>query len=224
VNLRSEEAKMLIEGPGNLQIEDFRPPAGGSTGDAKLRGSDLFGVDKETGPSKTLIEWQDRMWYDYPIAQSRFEGQVQLKHFSGAQLEKLFELNSQSPLPPGRSTFLRCDLLTVDFTDRQLRPAKDSLRPLTPSRGRLSAAHLRQFQASGSVVLQDEVEGLSVTADSVVFERPRQLLAISGSKLREAVIITQKKGKLPNQVATERLFYNFATGQLELVQTTVKGQ
>jgi len=90
--------------------------------------------------------------------------------------------------------------------------------------GRLSSDRLRQFQASGSVILQDQVEGLSVTADSVIYERPRQILAISGTKQRKATIITQKPGKLPNQVTTERLFYNLATGKLELVQTTVKGQ
>jgi hypothetical protein len=39
-----------------------------------------------------------------------------------------------------------------------------------------------------------------------------------------AHIVTQKPGKLPNQVTTERLFYNLATRKLELVQTTVKGQ
>ena len=54
--------------------------------------------------------------------------------------------------------------------------------------------------------------------------RPRQILAISGTKQRKAHIVTQKPGKLPNQVTTERLFYNLATGKLELVQTTVKGQ
>lgn len=232
VNLRSPESKMLIEGLGNLQLEDFRPPpsqgqslAGMPTqsppsGRAVSRSSDLFGVDKDTGPSKTLIEWRERMWYDFSMAQTRFEGEVRLKHFSGAELEKLFEMASSSNMPAGRSTFLSCDVLTVDFAERDARARDGSGRP----RGRLSSDHLRQFHASGGVVLQDQVEGLSVTADTVVFEKPRQLLAISGTKQRKATIITQKPGKLPNQVATERLFYNFATGKLELVQTTVKGQ
>ena len=220
VNLRSEVSKMLIEGPGTLQLEDFRPdsPSRDST---PRTGSDLFALDKDTGPSKTLIEWRERMWYDFSIAQTRFEGRVQLKHFSGAALSRLFEGSGDGAnQSPGRSTFLTSDVLTVDFLDRDSR-AKDASGKRM---GRLSSDRLRQFQASGSVVLQDQVEGLSVTADSVIYERPRQILAISGSRQRKAQIITQKPGRLPNQVATERLFYNLATGKLELVQTTVKGQ
>ncbi len=221
VNLRSDVSKMLIEGPGTLQLEDFRPDS--SSRDSTQRtGSDLFGMDKDSGPSKTLIEWRERMWYDFSIAQTRFEGRVQLKHFSGAELQRLFQTASggAAALPPGRSTFLTCDVLTVDFLDRAA-PRED---PSGTRMGRLSSDRLRQFQAAGSVILQDQVEGLSVTADSVIYERPRQILAISGTKQRKAHIVTQKPGKLPNQVTTERLFYNLATGKLELVQTTVKGQ
>jgi hypothetical protein len=147
---------------------------------------------------------------------------VQLKHFSGTELQRLFQAasNGATALPKGRSTFLTCNVLTVDFLDRDAR-AKDASGKRM---GRLSSDRLRQFQAAGSVVLQDQVEGLSVTADSVIYERPRQILAISGTKQRKAHIVTQKPGKLPNQVSTERLFYNLATGKLELVRTTVKGQ
>ena len=228
VNLRSDVTKMLIEGPGTLQLEDFRP--GSSSRDStQAKGSDLFGMDQDSGPSKTLIEWRERMWYDFSIAQTRFEGRVQLKHFSGAELQRLFEAstNTGATIPPGRSTFLTCDVLTVDFLDRNAwsEPALTRQGDSSGKRmGRLSSDRLRQFQAAGSVILQDQVEGLFVTADSIIYERPRQILAISGSKQRKAHIVTQKPGKLPNQVTTERLFYNLATGKLELVQTTVKGQ
>lgn len=221
VNLRSDVSKMLIEGPGTLQLEDFRPDSS-SRDSTQAKGSDLFGIDKDSGPSKTLIEWRERMWYDFSIAQTRFEGGVRLKHFSGAELERLFQSAGARAAahPPGRSTFLTCDVLTVDFLDR----AAQREDPLGARMGRLSSDRLRQFQAAGSVVLQDQVEGLSVTADSIIYERPRQILAIAGTKQRKAHIVTQKPGKLPNQVTTERLFYNLATGKLELVQANVKGQ
>lgn len=221
VNLRSDVSRMLIEGEGTLQLEDFRPNSTSSEL-TQRSGSDLFGMDQDSGPSKTLIEWRDRMWYDFSIAQTQFEGRVHLKHFSGAELERLFQ-SAGAPAAvhsPGRSTFLTCDVLTVDFLDREARARDSSDRRM----GRLSSDRLRQFHAAGSVILQDQVEGLSVTADSVIYERARQLLAIAGTKQRKAHIETQKPGKLPNQVTTERLFYNLATGKLELVQTTVKGQ
>ncbi len=221
VNLRSEVSKMLIEGAGTLQLEDFRP--GTSSGSLTPRtGSDFFGMDRDSGPSKTLIEWRDRMWYDFSIAQTQFEGNVRLKHFSGEALQRIFQgpEESNAKLPQGRSTFLTCDLLTVDFLEREARGRNDSDKRM----GRLSSERLRQFHAAGTVVLQDQVEGLSVTAESVIYEQPRQILAISGTKQRKAHIVTQKPGKLPNQVTTESLFYNLATGNLELVQTTVRGQ
>ncbi len=155
-----------------------------------------------------------------PIAEGQVAGDPEARPLAAAGEDLEEQLGVGANQPPGRSTFLTSDVLTVDFLDRDSR-AKDASGQRM---GRLSSDRLRQFQASGSVVLQDQVEGLSVTADSVVYERPRQILAISGSKQRKAQIITQKPGRLPNQVATERLFYNLATGKLELVQISVKGQ
>lgn len=218
VNLRPESSRMLIEGAGNLQLEDFRPTVAKTQ--AAPKPSDLFQVGDNSGASKTLIEWRDRMWYDFSIAQTRFEGKVRLKHLSGAELERLFEMTSTSPLPAGRATFLNCDVLTVDFVSREGRVADTRGRRTA----RLSGDGLRQFAASGNVSLQDQVEGITIAADNIVYERPRQLLAISGSKQRKAQITVRKPGKMPNQVATERLFYNLATGQLELIETTIKGQ
>jgi hypothetical protein len=218
VNLRPESSRMLIEGAGNLQLEDFRPVAANTQ--ASPKPSDLFQVGGSSGASKTLIEWRDRMWYDFSIAQTRFEGKVRLKHLSGAELEKLFEMTSSTPLPAGRATFLNCDVLTVDFINREGRVADARGRRAA----RLSGDGLRQFAAGGNVSLQDQVEGLTIAADSVVYERPRQLLAISGTKQRKAQITVRKPGKMPNNVATERFFYNLATGQIELIETTIRGQ
>ncbi len=219
VNLRSEVSKMLIESPGTLQLEDFRPDSS-SRDSTQKQGSDLFAVNQDSGPSKTLIEWRDRMWYDFAAAQTQFEGHVQLKHFSGAALERLFEMPKApgAKVDEGRSTFLTSDVLSVNFLERDAR-AKDTSKNRM---GRLSSDRLRQFQASGSVVLQDQVKGLSVTADRIVYERPQQVLAIFGSRDRKAHIIKQEPGRLPHQVSTERLVYNLTTGKMELVRTSVK--
>lgn len=217
VNLRPESSRMLIEGAGTLQLEDFRPATVNSQAS---KPSDLFQVGETTGASKTLIEWRDRMWYDFSIAQTRFEGKVRLKHLSGAELEKLFDLSATSPLPAGRATFLNSDVLTVDFVNREGRAAEAKGRRAS----RLSGDGLRQFAASGAVSLQDQVEGLTINADNVVYERPRQLLGIFGGKQRKAQITVRKPGKMPNHVSTERFFYNLATGQIELFDTNIKGQ
>ena len=224
VHLRSELSKMLIEGPGNLQLEDFRPAtpkAGTATASAVRPGADLFSADTDAGPSKTLVQWRERMWYDFSIDQTLFEGGVQLTHLSGAELEKVFGAaeGGTSSKVPGRRTFLSCDTLTVDFLDRTTEPKRD----VDQRMGRLSSDRLRQFRAFGTVVLREEVERVSLTAGEIVYERPRKILLIHGTKQRKAQIVKQSPGRLPDQVSGERLFYNLATGQIEVVQASVKG-
>lgn len=227
VNLRPDVLKMVIEGPGNLLLEDNRPPVRDSNPVPADKLADrawggLFGVDEDAGPSNTLIEWDDLMWYDFSIAQTRFEGNVSLKHFSGAELMRIRQrsLGGSADVPPGRATFLTCDALTLDFLDRDER----SRRPPGRRMGRLSAAQLKQFEAKGSVVLQDQSEGLSVVSERLVYWKDRRLLAIYGTPQRKANIVIQKPGELPNQVSVKHLFYNLATGELEVSKPRLKAR
>ena len=162
------------------------------------------------------------MWYDFSIAQTRFEGNVSLKHFSGAELMRIRQrsLGGSADVPPGRATFLTCDALTLDFLDRDER----SRRPPGRRMGRLSAAQLKQFEAKGAVVLQDQSEGLSVVSERLVYWKDRRLLAIYGTPQRKANIVIQKPGELPNQVSVKHLFYNLATGELEVSKPELKAR
>ncbi len=225
VSLRPGVSKMLIEGAGNLQLEDFRSAGSRPQDDATPSQADLFDIDSGAGPSKTLIEWNDAMWYDFSIDQTRFEGRVRLKHFSGARLARLFGETSGSTdaaarLAPGRSTFMTCNTLTVDFGETKEQRLRSEGRRL----GRISTGTLRRFQAEGSVVLQDQSEGLTVWSDRIVYERPREILVIFGSPMRKARIVTQKPGRPPNQMTVDRLIYNLATGEAELLGPLATGR
>lgn len=222
LNLRSEVSKMLIEGAGNLQLEDFRAARNSATVPENRKQGDLFGSVEDSGPSKTLIEWKDLMWYDFSIEQTRFEGHVRLKHLSGRQLEKVFGPTSlgTASVPAGRSTFLNCDVLAVDFQEKDRRLRENEARRM----GRLSSERLRQFEAIGAVALQDQTEGLALTADRVTYERARKTLAISGTSHKKAHISTHQPGKIPNQVSVERLFYNLETGEMQLSKTSATGR
>ncbi len=160
------------------------------------------------------------MWYDFSIDQIRFDGDVSLKHFSGAELMRIRggSTPNSTAAPTGRATYLTCGSLTVDFQDRDDRVRK----PRRQRMGRLSADRLRQFQASTSVVLQDDSEGLYLTADRVVYWADRDVLAVDGTRERPVHITTQKPGRLPNQLTVERLFYNLATGETELAKPVLK--
>ncbi|UCE60927.1 MAG: hypothetical protein JSU63_04080 [Phycisphaerales bacterium] len=221
VNLRHDVSKMLIEGGGTLLLEDFRPADQSAQADTYAERG-LFDIEEGSGPSKTLIKWQEFMWYDFSIDQTRFEGGVVLKHFSGIGLQRaLGEISGSAAVAgPGRSTFLSCDVLTADFLSREERSYRSRSRRM----GRLSAAQLGQFQASGSVEIRDETEGLTVSAGRVVYERGRDLLAIYGTPQRRAQIVVQKPGELPKHVQTERMFYDLKQGTIEAKGTGVTGR
>lgn len=208
---------MVIEGPGTLLLEDYRlVDSKSDDGSTMKRTGGLFAIDDNSGPSNTLIEWKDLMWYDFGINQTRFEGKVNLKHFSGLQLSQLRPdlFTGGAELPPGRATYLDCDVLTVDFLDSdELASAQGDRRM-----GGLSADRLEQFQATGSVRLQDEGQGLSLAANRVVYWKDREVLGIYGSAQRRADVAIQRPGQLPNRLSVERLFYNLADGTWELTK------
>lgn len=219
VDLRPEVSKMQIEGPGNLLLEDYRP-ARSPEGAPRSASSGLFAVNEDAGPSNTLIEWEELMWYDFSIEQTRFEGNVSLKYFSGLELERIRgrPAGDSSEAMPGRRTFLTCQTLEADFFDREERSLPHGSRRM----GRLSADRLKQFQAKDTVMLQDQSEGLSLMADRVVYWKDRNVLAVHGSPHRKARIMVQKPGRLPTQVSGERLFYNLSTGYAELIKPELK--
>jgi hypothetical protein len=215
VNLRSNVSKMLIEGPGSLLLEDYRAPTPQERASRTQQGAGLFDVNAGTGPSNTLIEWADMMWYDFSIDQTRFEGDVNLTHFSGAELMRVrggSTLAGAQP-PPGRRTFLACDVLVVDFLQRDQRGSSSQDHRM----GRLGAALLQHFAAEGAVQLEDTGEGISLGAGRVVYERDRRLLAVYGSPSKNAQIILQRPGRLPTQFSAERFFYDVEKDQIEQV-------
>jgi hypothetical protein len=221
VDLRRDVSKMLIEGAGSLLIEDFSEPVtGAATSRPEPKG--LFTMDEESGLSKTLITWKDAMWYDFTIDQVRFEGDADLKYFSGAELAKIADLSrwTTKQLPAGRSTFLSADLLTVDFRGR----ARGERRADEGRMGRLSAQALRQFRAAGRVHLQDYRDTLTLTlrADDVVYEQERDLLAIHGADGRPAHMTSQRPRELPVQSTFLRAFYQISTNELEITKSTVR--
>jgi len=71
-------------------------------------------------------------------------------------------------------------------------------------------------------VLQDITEGLWLSANDLIYERDRRILAVYGSMSRKAKIVKQEKDRLPTQLAVEHLIYNLTTGKPELRAADVK--
>jgi hypothetical protein len=149
---------------------------------------------------------------------------VSLKHFSGTELVRIRGGSTvDGDGGSGRATFMTCNVLTVDFLDPDERLRRAD-RPKATRMGRLSAERLQQFQASGSVVLQDQSEGLSVTADRVVYWKDRNLLGVYGTPYHKAYIVQQKPGRLPTQASVERLFYRLGTQEMELARWALRAR
>lgn len=219
VYLRSEVSKLLMEGAGSLLLEQFEDESKPAASTPEPSG-ELFDVGSDGEPSKTLIEWNNSMVYDFAIDQTRFEGDVSLKHFSGSELRRRFGgvPAESADRASGRAWFLTCQLLTVDFLQRDERQRQ----PLSERMGRLSTSSLRQFSAHDKVQFNDPGEGLQVWSDGLVYEQPRKLLAIQGSASRKARIIKRRPGRLPLQMDEDRLFYNLKTGRLEITNIKVR--
>jgi lipopolysaccharide export system protein LptA len=223
VDLKREISKLIVDGAGSLLIEDFRPSSGVSSDQSQHGG--LFGMDEAVGLSKTLIEWKQAMTYDFSFAQARFEGDVDLRHFSGAELARIADLSrwSRDKLPPGRATFLLAEVLTVDFLDRTARSGSGTQ---SGSMSRLSAQRLEQFIAAGEVTLQDQRPNnhITLTADEIAYEKDRDILAVQRGPDRQAHLISQKPGQLPRDDAFDRAFYQIGAGRLDVARPTLSGQ
>ena len=218
VNLRQEVSKMLIEGPGTLLLEDFRPAAEEQARQARTDPG--FSLDAVAGPSKTLIVWQEFMWYDFSIHQARFQRDVEFKHFSGIGLRRLSsgKADTSPERGEGRATFLDCDALTADFMGGTQEVDTDQTRF-----GRISGARLKRFQASGDVRLIDEIVGFWAVADVLTFERARGFLALEGRRRVPAEIVLQQPGKLPYPAKGTSLSYDIPTGRIEIRGASAHG-
>jgi len=206
VNLRQDVAKMLIEGPGNLVLEDERPAREGAGGSG-IGAEGLFNLKNRSGPSKVVIEWQSSMWYDFSIDQTRFEGDVQLTYFRGTteDLEQARDTGETA----SRSTYLTCDVLTIDFLQSRSRPRRADNRM-----GRISSDRLKQFQASGFVELQDDAEGLWLTCDRLTYEKDRRILIIEGTEREPADIVRVSSDGQPRRVVATRCTYGLKSRKL----------
>ncbi len=214
VNLRSDVSKMLIEGKGALLLEDFRPAQSSEDGSASPGDDVLFSAGND-GPSKTLIEWHELMWYDFSIDQTRFEGDVSLKYFSGSKLAQLFGNPQNAILPQeGRMTNLSCATLTADFLRKGERKKTDKDQRM----GELRVGHLRQFHASGSVKLDDSTEGLYLECKDLTYEQQRKLLLIQGTRRHKALIVRQLPGKRPREGRFEQCIYNLERNEIEVIR------
>lgn len=228
VDLRDDISRMLIEGEGRLLLEDFKSAAPDSSASASSEPL-AFEIGANAGPSKTLITWQRQMWYDFGRRIAQFEGDVDLRYFSGAVLNDIFGPGSSpEETPSSRKTFLTCNTLAVSFEDDGNSEAADAGQI-----GGMSASSIRSFFAQDDVKLNDEsTQGsrrdadmqLIVTAARISFDRSRNLLSAFGTPNRAASFTRRVPGRLPDRSQAQRVHYNTETGKVHATGARFEGR
>jgi len=157
IDLRDEY--LVVEGAGNLQIEDYRSPE--TSRRARSEGSDILGRASVAsldglGPSQTLFTWQNSMSFLNNRNVAVFDHSVEMIHRAGSQMVLSGELAEAMQVDPrilrefGREAGLSCDNLLVGF-DRGVAGEESGPWPLS------GATQLKHFRAAGRVRLEERV-------------------------------------------------------------------
>lgn len=183
---------MIVEHPGRLGIQDYPNPDEVALAGRQSRSGGLFSNLQDDGPSQTLIRWDSGMRYYFAQRVAQFTGgsePVLLRHLSGAHIamnEKLRQelqisedqLSNLRAAGRGRQTDLHCQQLLVEFERSRGRGGSGA--------GQMSLGELRQFQASGNVVLRDPE--WNVTGERLDFVEEAQLISVYGFQGQDAFI------------------------------------
>lgn len=185
--------KKLLTVPvsGTLLIEDYKIPQ--SVARAQDPRAQTFGMSGGNLPSQTYVEWAETFVYDAALSRASFVDDVLLVHRSGGKMTFAgallagYDFNPEDVRGIGRRTQMSCGSLVVEFA-----AAGDTTRPTAGGFGGLSARNLRQFEAAGSVYLEDDE--FTISADRVVKYDQSDLLRIFGFDGTDAEMFSRIAG------------------------------
>ena len=153
------EEQLIVEGSGNLLIEDYRLPTGTDTQARAagrtspfMEGSALPGIEG-IGPSQTLFEWQSSMAFLNKENKATFHNNVVMRHRAGADMVLAGQLRSALQLDDATVRHLRtqtasltCNELVAEF-ERDAASRDSGSSPLS------RATRLKAFWARDQVAL-----------------------------------------------------------------------
>lgn len=179
---------LLIDGPGNLLIEDYRPakPGSGVSRD-ESRGLSPFGKLAGSEPSQTFMAWETSMRYNDADSTAEFLKDVTLQHSTGARMKHAAEFIGQAAAAggEGRDAKLNCQSLNVRFA-RGSRPSGKNA-----GTSPMSGTEVDSFVADGRVYFADS--GISAIANRISYDRSSGALDILGTDSAPAELFDQRK-------------------------------
>ena len=211
---RAEEY-VLVDGRGNLLIEDYRhveSTANDGESSSVVTSTTPFGDPIGNEPSQTYIAWKKAMNYRYTMRVAEFEKDVQLVHRTGSRMklakQVLGEEQYEAAEGKGRESTLNCQDLVVKFSSGK--------GNYSGTEGQLSGRDVEAFNASGGVFFVDSTSryDASVTAIQITYTHEDQYLQILGSDSSPVEIITQRGSRPPNSIKGPRFYWNRETGKI----------
>jgi len=198
IRIDLEEQQFLIEGQGNLLVEDYRLPKAGRGAGREgpqerrtvLAPSSLPGAES-VGPSQTLFTWANSFTFLNRKFIAVLDNQVVMRHAAGAQMALADRIESALKLDEetrkritSRAATLTCGNLVVQF-----QRDKDG-KTKSPGGSLSGATALKGFQARGNVFFTSSEADLRRSASglAILYDAVTGLAEISGTTLQEAVI------------------------------------
>ena len=165
----AKSAKMTVDGPGTMSMEDYKPP---EPKDGKI---------PLAQPSQTLFVWKRGMAFSQKDGQVVLHGGVTMRHRGGDQIVLAERLNiaAMGRLAPGRNVKLSCEKMIASFDEAEPGQAVDAV----------TLGKLRRFRAIGNVEM---VEGRRRMLGEVLdYDRVREIVVIEGTRDSPATLMYQ---------------------------------
>jgi len=217
------EEQLLVEGTGNLLIEDYRIPTKArrqpeGRPSALLSASSVPGIDG-LGPSQTLITWGNSMTFLNKGNKAVFDHRVVMRHRAGAdmvlsgQLEAALKLDEATRrLLKSRAANLTCNNLVAEFERGRSRKQTGS-SPLSQVTG------LTGFWARGNVALvnRERTSQQSAWGSLISYDRTSGLARVAGTGRQLAVFqdVNPRTGALNAQWKGETFDWDLKTGKIK---------
>ncbi|HSW46448.1 MAG TPA: hypothetical protein VLM89_12845 [Phycisphaerae bacterium] len=220
------DSQLLVEGPGNLLIEDYRIPKVGPrrAADGGLLSSSMVPGLDNMGPSQTYFTWQNSMSFLNKQNLATFDHNVSMRHLAGermALLESTMKLDEATRKRlTSRAATLGCDNLVAQFeTDRSRdgRPAGPS--PLSRATG------LKAFWARRDVRLEDREATMhrSATGSLIYYDGQSGDARITGTDAQPAhiLVVDPQTGQAILNWRGSEVTWNLKTSEVRAMDSVI---
>jgi len=215
---------MMVEGKGQLLIEDYRMPkrrrASSSDGSAILNRSTLADI-QNSGLSQTQFRWQNSMSFLNNRNMAVFDHEVVMVHLAGEHMVLTKELKAALGVDitklagaKNRNADLTCDNLLVEYKPDEEHKNRG---PSLLSR----AVDLKAFSATGSVRIRDN--NRSAQCNLATYTDDTDIVRISGSPQQPAQIIDSdpETGAMKIGWQGQVLNWNLETGAIKATESRI---